>query len=122
MLSFQGVPINVLGRGGNTPLHASAASGTPDAARLLLARGADPLRRNAEGKSPLDLAREKSLSRSEPAARSIEIVVLLERAEAEAVAERAEKAAKLEAERASQPVREVYKGEVSLGAPEKRRG
>lgn len=101
--------MNVLGRGGNTPLHASAANGTPDAARLLLARGADPLRRNASGQTPLMLARSTQGSGVGP--RVVEMVELLEQAEAVAVAERAEEEGRREAERAAMPVRETYKGD-----------
>ena len=49
--------MNSLGRRGETPLHAAATTGNADAARLLLARGADPLRKTASGETPLDVAR-----------------------------------------------------------------
>jgi ankyrin repeat protein len=44
-------------RGG--ALHEAARAGALDAAKALLAAGADPARRNAEGKTELDLARER---------------------------------------------------------------
>lgn len=96
-----------LARGGDTPLHASAASGTPDAARLLLARGADPLKKNAAGETPLDLARRFGGDRQGIA----EIVGLLEQAEAFAAVEQAEREAK-EAERlaAASSGEETYEG------------
>lgn len=56
----QGRSVNSLGRGGDTPLHAAAAAGNADTTRLLLARGADPLRKNAEGETPLDVARGRA--------------------------------------------------------------
>lgn len=82
----QGVSVRTVGRGGETPLHASAASGTPDAARLLLARGAHPLTKNAAGETPLDLARRFGSGSREGA----EMVDLLEGAEALAVVEKTE--------------------------------
>ncbi|CAM9130053.1 unnamed protein product [Scytosiphon promiscuus] len=53
----KGRSVNSLGSENNTPLHAAASAGNADAARLLLARGADPLRKNASGESPADVAR-----------------------------------------------------------------
>lgn len=44
-------------RGG--PLHEAAWAGALEAVKLLLEAGADPARRNAEGKTALDLARER---------------------------------------------------------------
>jgi ankyrin repeat protein len=44
-------------RGG--PLHEAAWGGALEAAKLLVEAGADPGRRNAEGQTPLDLARER---------------------------------------------------------------
>jgi ankyrin repeat protein len=44
-------------RGG--PLHEAARAGALEAVKLLLEAGADPGRRNAEGKTALDLARER---------------------------------------------------------------
>lgn len=49
--------MNTVGSGGDTPLHAAATTGNTDSTRLLLDRGADPLRRNADGETPLDVAR-----------------------------------------------------------------
>ncbi|CAN0387427.1 unnamed protein product, partial [Ectocarpus fasciculatus] len=48
--------VNTVGSGGDTPLHAAATTGNIDSTRLLLDRGADPLRRNAHGETPLDVA------------------------------------------------------------------
>jgi ankyrin repeat protein len=47
----------VSARGG--PLHEAAWAGALEAAKVLLEAGADPGRRSAEGKTPLDLARER---------------------------------------------------------------
>ena len=44
-------------RGG--PLHEAARAGVLEAVKLLVAAGADPARRSAEGKTALDLARER---------------------------------------------------------------
>ncbi|MGH7375169.1 MAG: ankyrin repeat domain-containing protein [Candidatus Rokuibacteriota bacterium] len=44
-------------RGG--PLHEAARAGSLEVVKLLLEAGADPERRNAEGKRALDLARER---------------------------------------------------------------
>jgi ankyrin repeat protein len=44
-------------RGG--PLHEAAGAGALEAVKVLLEAGADPARRNAEGKTALDLARER---------------------------------------------------------------
>lgn len=96
-----------LGRWGETPLHTSAACGTPDAARLLLARGADPLDKNAAGETPLDLARRYVGVRQAGA----QMLDLLEGAEALAVVEKAERetaeAERLAAESGGQ---QAYKG------------
>lgn len=56
---MQGRSVNSVGRGGDTPLHAAASTGNTDATRLLLARGADPLRKNASGETPLNVARRR---------------------------------------------------------------
>ena len=44
-------------RGG--PLHEAALAGALEAVKVLLEAGADPARRNPEGKTALDLARER---------------------------------------------------------------
>ena len=44
---------------GLTPLMAAALQGDPNTVSLLLAKGADPLKRNAEGKTAADLARAR---------------------------------------------------------------
>lgn len=77
--------MNTAGRGGETPLHAAAMAGNADSASLLLIRGADPLRKNAAGETPLDLARrgvEQGMRGG--GAGAGKIVEVLERAAAEA--------------------------------------
>lgn len=104
--------MNLAGWNGNTPLHASAMGGKPDAARLLLARGADPLRKNRAGETALDIARRLR----EPGMEEhiIEIVELLEGAEAVAVTERAEvAAAELEAAGAAMDAPGTYRGKFT---------
>ncbi|CAL8284056.1 unnamed protein product [Merluccius merluccius] len=44
-----------------TPLHEAAAKGKYDICKLLLQHGADPARRNRDGNSPLDLARDADI-------------------------------------------------------------
>lgn len=56
-----GVPIDLRDREGNTPLHRAARDGYTDAERtvkLLLDRGADPMLRNKQGQTALDVATE----------------------------------------------------------------
>ncbi|MCC6003798.1 MAG: ankyrin repeat domain-containing protein [Thermofilum sp.] len=48
---------------GWTPLHAAAAVGRAEFARLLLERGADPSIRDKDGRTPLDVARERGYER-----------------------------------------------------------
>jgi ankyrin repeat protein len=45
----------------NTSLHAATAGKHPDVALLLLERGADPLRADAGGYTPLEIARQNQL-------------------------------------------------------------
>lgn len=80
--------MNTAGRGGETPLHAAAMGGNADSAYLLLARGADPLRKNAQGETPLDVARRGQQGQvgGGSGAGWGRIVEVLERAEAEAAA------------------------------------
>jgi uncharacterized protein len=53
-----GAPINEP-EFGWTPLHYAAHNNLPEIAQILLGRGADPRARTEDGKTPLDLAREK---------------------------------------------------------------
>lgn len=53
-----GASANVVQQGGFTPLHEAALRGHAPLVELLLANFADPLARNAEGKTPSDCARE----------------------------------------------------------------
>jgi uncharacterized protein len=48
---------------GRHPLRLAAADGRPDAVRHLLALGADPRRRDADGRTPLDLCRDGMAAR-----------------------------------------------------------
>lgn len=54
-----GAPVNVPHLGGGTPLHTAAFTGDAAVARLLLARGADPMARTDDGKTAVDVARER---------------------------------------------------------------
>ena len=78
--------MNTAGRGGETPLHAAAIAANADSANLLLARGADPLRKNAQGETPLDVARRGQQGKEWGAGGGGGIIRILERAEAEAAA------------------------------------
>jgi ankyrin repeat protein len=51
--------VNAGVEGGHTPLHSAAFNGNVAIVRLLLARGADPNAAKDDGKTPLDLARER---------------------------------------------------------------
>jgi uncharacterized protein len=68
-----GAPINGPA-GGWTPLHYAAYNNLPDVARLLLERGADAHAQTSEGKTPLDMAREKG---------NTELIEILQRTGAE---------------------------------------
>jgi ankyrin repeat protein len=54
-----GAPVNVPHQGGGTPLHTVAFTGNAEVARMLLERGADPMARTDEGKTAVDIARER---------------------------------------------------------------
>lgn len=111
---LQGRSVNSVGRGGDTPLHAAADTGNTDATRLLLARGADPLRRNANGETPLDIARRRwgggaggGAGARARARAGGDIVGVLEGAREAAAAAMAE----AEAEKAAKRGHEEYRGE-----------
>lgn len=106
---MQGRSVNSAGRGGDTPLHAAATVGNTDATRLLLARGADPLRKNAEGETPLDIAR-RNRGRCDPNGGLFggNLVDVLEGAVEEAAAAKAAQ----EAEKAAKCGKEEYQGDL----------
>jgi ankyrin repeat protein len=54
-----GAPVNARSGSGTTPLHTAAFLGDADVAELLLSRGGDPRIASNDGKTPIDLAREK---------------------------------------------------------------
>ena len=54
-----GAPVNVPHQGGGTPLHTVAFTGNAQVARMLLDRGADPMLRTDDGKTAIDIARER---------------------------------------------------------------
>jgi uncharacterized protein len=54
-----GAPVNAPHQGGGTPLHTVAFTGNAEVARMLLERGADPLVRTDDGKTAIDIARER---------------------------------------------------------------
>ncbi len=59
LLLDAGAPVNVPHLGGGTPLHTAAFVGDPDVVRMLLERGADPSLRTDDGKTAIDVARER---------------------------------------------------------------
>lgn len=121
----QGRSVNSLGSQNNTPLHAAASTGNTDSARLLLARGADPLRKNASGETPLDVARRwrqtmrgngqggdsSGVGGGGGGGGAEGVVEILERAAEEA----AEATAALEAQKAAKGAGEGYSGERERG-------
>jgi ankyrin repeat protein len=59
MLLDAGAPVNVPHLGGGTPLHTAAHVGDPEVVRMLLERSAEPLARTDDGKTAIDIARER---------------------------------------------------------------
>ena len=58
LLVKHGAVVNVADLWKFTPLHEAAAKGKYDICKLLLKHGADPLRKNRDGNTPLDLVKE----------------------------------------------------------------
>lgn len=58
VLLEHGAPVDERQHGGFTALHGAAQNGNAQVAAMLLERGADPLRRTEDGRSPAELARE----------------------------------------------------------------
>lgn len=89
-------------------MHAAATTGNTDSTRLLLARGADPLRKNADGETPLDVARRnKGRGGAESGLLGGNLVSVLEGAVEEAAAAKAA----IEAEKSAKSVKEEYQGD-----------
>lgn len=59
MLIDAGAPVNAPHLGGGTPLHTAAFTGDARSARMLLERGADPTKKTDDGKTAIDVARER---------------------------------------------------------------
>ena len=59
MLLEAGAPVDVPHLGGGTPLHTAAFVGDPEVLRMLLDRGADPRLTTDDGKTAIDIARER---------------------------------------------------------------
>ena len=57
-----GADVNIPDRNGWTPLHSCAFYHLPQLIPALLAAGADAARRNSQGLTPADMAREKGFS------------------------------------------------------------
>ena len=77
--------LKVRDAGGDAPIHAAARSGGAALVQFLLTRGADPAARDAEGKRPLDIARDERESStatgaSDAAVAYHEVITLLEAA------------------------------------------
>ena len=67
---------------GKTALHASAAVGSLECAKILLAYKASPSARNTSNETPLDVAMSKMMSMNNPSPDFLEMVDLLEKAAA----------------------------------------
>lgn len=106
--TYKGVSANSIGRYGDTPLHVAAATGNTDAARLLLTRGGNPLRKNLKGQTPYDVARLAAYDMNDVAGR--ELVECLEIAAAEAASAAAATAA-AEAKLAAERGKDTFHGE-----------
>ena len=59
--------VDVLNGAGSTPLHWAALNDAVDCVNVLLEAGADPLAKNPQGKTPLDLAMGRGAEKSEMA-------------------------------------------------------
>lgn len=60
MLIDYGLDVNAIGpKNGYTPLHDAVWGNNPEAAKLLLAKGADPTIKNKEGQTPLEKAQSE---------------------------------------------------------------
>ena len=64
---------------GKTALHASAAAGSLECAKVLLAYKANPGARNGSNETPLDVAMSKMMSMNNPSPEFLEMVDLLEK-------------------------------------------
>lgn len=62
ILAARGAAVNSTNLTGFTPLHHAAEAGSVEAARALLAAGADPLRVTADGETPADVAQRKGFT------------------------------------------------------------
>eukprot|EP00754_Rhynchopus_humris_P038623 Rhum_TRINITY_DN21237_c0_g1::Rhum_TRINITY_DN21237_c0_g1_i1::g.173436::m.173436 len=77
----KGCDINAATAAGNTPLH-HAATASKECVEILLGAGANPLLKNAKGQTPLGYSREKKFGASMKRKTWMELLVLLEEAEA----------------------------------------
>lgn len=59
----QGASVNCVDEPGMSPLHYASAIGYPELVQLLLARGADPNRRNIQGRTPLLVAASNTITK-----------------------------------------------------------